>query len=55
MRGISETNEKEAKEQKGVFLSILFEALAASILANTLTVKRITRAGEGTIRAGQDF
>ena len=23
--------------------------------ANTLTVKRITRAGEGTIRAGQDF
>ena len=55
MIGISETNKNEATEQKGGVLSILLEALATSILANTLTGKRIIGAGEGTIRAGQDF
>ena len=55
MIGISETNKNEATEQKGGVLWILLEALAASILANTLTRKRIIGAGEGTIRAGQDF
>ena len=55
MIGISETNKNEATEQKGGVLSILLEALATSILANTLTGKRIIGAGEGTLRAGQDF
>ena len=42
----------EAKEQKGEFLSMLLGTLGANLLRNMLAVKRIIRAGEGTIRAG---
>ena len=53
------TIKNEAKEQKCGFLSILFGALGASLLGNLLTCKKQVkakfRAGEGTIRAGQDF
>ena len=34
---------------------MILVTLAASILRNALTRKGIIRAGEGTIRAGQDF
>ena len=53
IKGVSETIENEAKEQKGGFLSMLIGALGASLLGNFLTVKGSTRAGEGTFRDGQ--
>ena len=36
IRGIIETIENEAKEQKGVFLSVLFGTIGASLLRNLL-------------------
>ena len=45
----------EAKEEKGGFLGMLLGTLGASLLGNLLTGKRTIRAGEGTIRAGQEF
>ena len=45
----------EVKEQKSGFLSMLLGTLSASLLKNLLRGKDTTRAGEGTIRAGQDF
>ena len=53
--GISETIKNEPKEQKGGFLHMLLGTLAASILWNALTEKGMIRAGEGVIRAGQNF
>ena len=55
IKGISETIKNEAKEENGEFLPMLLGKLAASILGNALTGKRVIRAGEGTIRAGQEF
>ena len=40
--------------EKG-FLSILLGTLEASLLGNLMTGKGTFRAGEGIIRAGQDF
>ena len=37
----------ETKEQKGGFLSMLFDTLGASLLQNLLTRKWISRAGSG--------
>ena len=61
----SETILNEAKEQKGGSLSILLGTLGARLLGNLITEKgvtnskiprqRVMRAGEGRIRAGQDF
>ena len=36
MKGISETTKNEAKEQKGVFLPISLETLAANVLLSAL-------------------
>ena len=47
IKGVSETNKNEAKEQKGGFLGMLLDILSASILGNLLTSQ-----GRGTIRAG---
>ena len=55
MRGISETTENEAKEQKCEFIEILLETLTANILGNALAGKGVIRAGKGVIRAGQKF
>ena len=55
IKGVSQTIKNEAKEQKGGFLSMLLGVLGASLLENLLTGKDIIRAGEGTIRTGQDF
>ena len=55
IKGFSKTIKNEAKEQKGGFFSMLPGTLGASLLANLLTGNGTIRAGESTIRAGQDF
>ena len=55
IKGVSETIKNESKEQKGKFLSMFLGTLGASLLGNLLTRKDTIRAGEGSIRAGQDF
>ena len=56
LKGISETIQNEAKEQRGGFLGILIGTLGASLLGDLLTKnlsgKGVIRAGEGAIRAG---
>ena len=47
VKGVSETIQNEAKEQKGGFLSMLLGTLGASLLGNLLTGKGIYRAGKG--------
>ena len=49
LKGVSETIQHEAKEQRGGFLSMLLGTLGASLLGEILGV---IRASEGTIRAG---
>ena len=51
LKGVRETIQNEAKEQKGGFLSTLLGILGARLLGNMLTVKGIIIAGEGIIRA----
>ena len=60
LKGITESVQNEAKEQKGGFLSMLLGILGASFLGNLLTGKGafyagkgIHRAGEGIVRAGE--
>ena len=55
IKGVSETTKKEAKEQKKGFHSMLLGTLDASLLRALLADKGVMRAGEGTIRACQDF
>ena len=55
IKEVSETIKNEAKGQTGGFLWTLSGTLGASLLGNLLTCKRTIRAGEGTIRAGQNF
>ena len=50
IKSVSETIKKEAKN-KGVDLG----TLGGSLLRNLLAGKGVIGAGEGTIRAGQDF
>ena len=56
LKGISETIQHEAKEQRGGFLSMLLGTLGASLLGDVLSKglsgSGVSRAGEGTIRAG---
>ena len=56
LKGVSETIQNEAKEQRGEFLSMLLGTLGASLLGDLLTKdllgKGTIRAGEGAIRAG---
>ena len=58
LKGVSETIQNEAKEQKGGFLSMLLGTLGASLLGNMLVGKEITRVRygskkrKGIIRAG---
>ena len=55
IKGVSETTENKAKEEKGEFLRMLLGTLGASLLGNLLAGKGATRAGKDTVRAGQDF
>ena len=47
LKGVTKTIKNETKEQKGVFLRILFGTLRPRWLGNLLT-------GKGTVRAGFD-
>ena len=55
LKGVSETIQNEAKEQRGGFLSMLLGTLGASLLGDVLSKglsgKGVIRASEGTIRA----
>ena len=57
LKGVSETIQHEAKEQRGGFLSMLLGTLGASLLGDVLSKglsgSGVIRAGEGTIRAGE--
>ena len=55
IKGVGKIIENEAKEQKGEFLSILLGTLGTSSLGNLLADESVIRAGEETIRVGQDF
>ena len=56
LKGVSETIQHEAKEQRGGFFSMLLGTLGASLLGDILSKglsgKGVIRAAEGTIRAG---
>ena len=56
LKGVSDTIQNEAKEQRGGFLNMLLDTLRASLLGHLLTKnlsgKGVIRAGDGTIRAG---
>ena len=52
LKGVSETIQHEAKEQRGGFLSMLLGTLGVSLLGDILSGKGVIRAGEGAIRAG---
>ena len=49
LKGVSETVQYEAKEQKSGFLNMLLGTLGASLLGNILAGKGINTAGEGVI------
>ena len=55
IKGVSQTIKKETKEQKRRFLRMLLDTLCACLLRNLKTSKGTIRAGEGTIKASQDF
>ena len=56
LKGVSETIQNKAKEQRGGFLGMLLGTLGASLLGDALSKglsgKGVIRAAEGTIRAG---
>ena len=52
LKGVSETIQHEAKEQREEFLSMFLGTLGASLLGDILSGKGVIRAGEGTIRTG---
>ena len=54
LKGVSETNQNEAKEQKGGFLGMFLGKLGANLLVNILAGKGAIakRQGQGVIRAG---
>ena len=50
MEGVSETIQNKTKEQKGIFVIMLLDALSAVLLGNILESKGINRAGERIVR-----
>ena len=55
IKGFSKTIKNEAEKQKGRFLRILFGIFSANLLGCVLVNKGVIHAGEGVIRAGQNF
>ena len=55
INGVSKAIQNEAKEQEGGFLGLLLGTLGATLLGNLLTGKGTIKAGEGIVRAGQNF
>ena len=53
LKRVTESVQNELKEQRGEFLSMLLGTLGASLLGNLLAGRRIYRAGEGIVRAGE--
>ena len=57
LKGVSETIQHEAKEQRGGFLSMLLGTLGSSLLGDVLSKglsgRGVIRAGEGAIRVGE--
>ena len=53
--GVSKTIKNEAKEQKDGFFGMLLVMLGTFLFENLLKGKGTIRAGEGTIRAREDF
>ena len=51
LKGFTKTIEKEAKAQRGGFLSMLLGILGASLLGNLSSGSGVIRAGDGEIRA----
>ena len=51
-KGVNEIIKNEAKEEKGIFLSMLLGTLGAGLLGNMLAGKGNIRAGEGMMGAG---
>ena len=57
LKGVSETIQHEAKEQRGGFLMLLGTlgaSLLGDVLSKGLSGSGVIRAGEGTIRAGEE-
>ena len=52
---VSETIQKDAKEQKGGFVSMLLGTLGASLLGDILAGKGMNRAGEEILRLVTDL
>ena len=52
LKGVRETVQNEAREQKRGFLSMLLGILGASLLGNISAGKGINRADKGIVRAG---
>ena len=52
LKEVSETIQKDPKEQKGGFVSMLLGTLGASLLGDILAGKGMNRAGEEILRAG---
>ena len=52
LKGVSETIQNKANQQKGGFPSMLLGTLRATLLENMLAGEGINRAGDGIIRAG---
>ena len=56
LKGVGETIQHEAKEQRGGIRSMLLGTLGASLLGDVLSKglsgRGVIRAGEGTVRAG---
>ena len=50
LKGVSETIQHEAKEQRGRFLSMLLGTLGASLLGDILSGKGVIRASYGSKR-----
>ena len=55
IKGVNEAIQNEAKEQKGIFLSMLLGTLDASLLGNLLTLKSTIRAGDDRIFSVASF
>ena len=57
LKGVSETIQNKAKEQRGGFLSMLLGTLDASLLGDVLSKglsgRGVIRAGKGTVTAGE--
>ena len=55
IKGITETIKNDAREQKVGFFPKLWHTLPASFLGSALTEQGVTRTGEGTVIAVQNF